>query len=172
MFNLVFVNKYNQRASPCRGVFQEFSSNFQVFKLGSFLQFQIIQTLHPTRSIFIMVSKSCKKRICKYSFLAAALIVAIVVYMKVIKPIQDGTSSVQNFLPDLNNLGNFSTTALGDWAKVADETMPKPENTQLSTTKAEIEALLASIEQYKSTIPGSVVKTVQNMAKDHPTSRV
>ena len=119
-----------------------------------------------------MVSKSCKKRICKYSFLVAALIVAIVVYMKVIKPIQDGTSSVQNFLPDLNNLGNFSTTALGDWAKVVNETMPKPENTQLSTTKAEIDALLASIEQYKNMIPGSAVKTVQNMAKDHPTSRV
>ena len=119
-----------------------------------------------------MVSKSCKKRICKYSFLVAALIIAIVVYMQVIKPIQDGSSSIQRFIPDFTNLGNFSATNLANWTKVADEVMPKSEDTQLATTKAEIDALLASIEQYKNMIPGSAVRTVQNMAKDHPSSRV
>ena len=118
-----------------------------------------------------MVSKKCGKRICKYAVIAAILLIVLIVYFTVVKPIQDGTATASQIfpkLPDLKAAWNGTNGWLGTYP--APPSPPVEEPVPVAT-KADIDALLASVQEYRDSLPSSVVKTIENMASDHPTSR-
>lgn len=118
-----------------------------------------------------MVSKKCGKKICKYSVIAAILLAVLIVYLTVIKPIQDGTATASQLLPKLPDLKAAWNNTNGWLGTYPAPPAPPVEDPAPAATKADIDALLASVQEYRNSLPSSVVKTIENMASDHPTSR-
>ena len=141
---------------------------FQLFKPGDL---KISNHSHPSPHLVeTMISKKCGRRIFKYSVITLILLVILIVYLTVIKPIQDGTSTANQFLskmPDLKAAANITN----GWFQPLTEAPVVAGNYSPQATKADIDALLASVQEYRDMLPGKVVKTLEDMAADHPTSR-